>query len=38
VSFDNRLGIELVADLYFPKNLDRTKRAPAIVVATPMAA
>ena len=35
VSFDNRLGIKLVADLYVPRNLDRTKRAPAIIVGHP---
>ena len=34
VSFNNRLGIELVADLYVPKNLDRSKK-PAIVVGHP---
>lgn len=35
VSFYNRLGIHLVADLYVPKSLDRTKRAPAIIVGHP---
>lgn len=35
VSFNNRLGIKLVADLYVPKNLDRKKRAPAIIVGHP---
>ncbi len=35
VSFNNRLGIKLVADLYVPKNLDRKKRSPAIVVGHP---
>lgn len=34
VSFNNRLGISLVADLYIPKNLDRSKKHPAIVVGT----
>lgn len=28
VSFYNRLGITLVADLYVPKNLDRSRRTP----------
>jgi hypothetical protein len=35
VSFDNRLGIRLIADLYVPKSLDRKKRSPAIVVGHP---
>lgn len=35
VSFNNRLGIKLVADLYVPKNLDRKQRAPAIIVGHP---
>src|SRR5688572_12894535 len=35
VSFYNRLGITLVADLYVPKNLDRSRRHPAIVVGHP---
>jgi len=32
VTFNNRLGISLVADLYLPKSLDRSKKQPAIVV------
>lgn len=35
VSFYNRLGINLVADLYVPKKLDRAKRSPAIIVGHP---
>jgi fermentation-respiration switch protein FrsA (DUF1100 family) len=35
VSFYNRLGISLVADMYVPKSLDRTRRHPAIVVGHP---
>jgi hypothetical protein len=35
VSFYNRLGISLVADLYIPRNLDRTRRHPAIIVGHP---
>jgi uncharacterized protein len=35
VRFKNRLGITLVADLYIPKGLDRTKRHPALVVGHP---
>ena len=38
VSFHNRLGIHLVADLYVPKNIDRTKMHPAIVVGGPYGA
>lgn len=38
VSFYNRLGINLVADLYVPKNLDRSRRHPALVVGTPFGA
>lgn len=38
VSFHNRLGINLVADLYLPKNLDRSKKHPAIVVGGPYGA
>ncbi len=38
VSFNNRLGINLVADLYVPKNLDRSKKRPAIVVGGPYGA
>ncbi|MBW4483747.1 MAG: alpha/beta hydrolase [Tildeniella torsiva UHER 1998/13D] len=35
VSFYNRLGIALIADLYVPKNLDRSRRQPALVVGHP---
>ncbi|MBX3732862.1 MAG: alpha/beta hydrolase [Verrucomicrobiae bacterium] len=38
VSFNNRLGINLVADLYVPKNIDRSKMHPAIVVGGPYGA
>jgi fermentation-respiration switch protein FrsA (DUF1100 family) len=38
VTFNNRLGINLVADLYFPKNLDPSKKHPAIVVGGPYGA
>ena len=38
VSFNNRLGINLVADLYTPKNLDGFKKYPAIVVGGPYGA
>ncbi|WP_245272583.1 alpha/beta hydrolase [Rhizobium favelukesii] len=35
VTFYNKLGIMLVADLYVPKNLESSKRHPAIVVGHP---
>jgi fermentation-respiration switch protein FrsA (DUF1100 family) len=35
VTFVNRLGISLVGDLYVPKNLDRSRRYPAIIVGHP---
>lgn len=35
VSFYNRLGIHLVADLYIPRNVDRARRHPAIIVGHP---
>ena len=38
VSFNNRLGIHLVADLYIPNNLDRSQKHPAIVVGGPYGA
>ena len=38
VSFYNRLGITLVADLYIPKNLDRSQRHAALVVGGPYGA
>ncbi|WNJ88614.1 alpha/beta hydrolase [Bosea sp. 685] len=38
VSYTNRLGITLVADLYVPKGLERSRRYPALVVGTPFGA
>lgn len=38
VTFYNRLGITLVADLYVPKTLDRSQRHPALVVGGPYGA
>ena len=35
VSFYNRLGINLVGDLYIPKNIKRSKTLPAIIVGHP---
>ncbi len=35
VSFYNRLGLNLVADLYIPKDLDRSKKSAAIIVGHP---
>jgi fermentation-respiration switch protein FrsA (DUF1100 family) len=38
VTYYNRLGIALVADLYVPKSLDRSRKHPALVVGTPFGA
>ena len=38
VSFQNRLGITLVADLYVPKGLDRSKQHAALVTGGPFGA
>jgi uncharacterized protein len=38
VSFYNRLGITLVADLYVPKAIDRSRRHAALVVGPPFGA
>ena len=35
VSFYNRLGIHLVADMYMPKNMDTKKKYPAIIIGHP---
>lgn len=35
VSYHNRYGISISADLYLPKNIDRSKKYAAIVVGTP---
>lgn len=35
VRFKNRIDIELVGDLYLPKDLDRAKRYPAIIAGHP---
>ncbi|MCI0746201.1 MAG: alpha/beta hydrolase [Verrucomicrobia subdivision 3 bacterium] len=35
VSFNNRLGINLVGDLYIPKSIDRSKESRAIIVGHP---
>jgi hypothetical protein len=35
VSFYNRLGITLIADLYVPKNIDRSRRHAALMVGGP---
>lgn len=35
VSFYNRLGINLVGDMYIPKSIDRSKKSPAIIVGAP---
>lgn len=35
VSYTNRLGINLVADMYVPKDIDASQRHPALVVGHP---
>ena len=35
VTYVNRLGITLVADLYIPKNIDQSTKLPALVVGHP---
>ncbi len=35
VSFKNRYGITVVADLYLSKNMDKSSKYPAIIVGTP---
>jgi uncharacterized protein len=35
VSYDNRLGIELVADMYIPNDIDTSADLPAIIVGHP---
>lgn len=36
VAFYNRLGINLVGDLYLPLNADLNEKYPAIIVGTPL--
>ena len=38
VTYSNRLGIQLVADVYIPKGIDRSRRHPALVVGPPFGA
>lgn len=35
VSYKNRYGIAVAAHMYLPKNLDKTKKHPALVIGTP---
>jgi len=35
VSYTNRFGINIVADIYLPKNINRAKKSPAIIVGPP---
>ncbi len=35
VKFQNRISIEIVGDLYVPKNIDTSKKYPAIIVGHP---
>lgn len=38
VTYDNRYGVEIAADLYTPKNMDKSKKYKAIVIAGPFGA
>lgn len=38
VSFKNRYGITLAGDLYIPKNIDKSKKYPAVAVSGPFGA
>lgn len=38
ITYDNRYGIEISADIYMPKNMDKSQKYPAIVVAGPFGA
>ncbi|MDO4302057.1 MAG: alpha/beta hydrolase [Clostridia bacterium] len=38
VTYDNRYGIEISADLYTPKNMESSQKYPAIVIAGPFGA
>lgn len=35
VSFKNRYGITVAADLYLSKNIDKSQKYPAIIIGTP---
>jgi len=35
VSYTNRLGIKIVADMYFPKNMNKTQKSAALIVGPP---
>jgi hypothetical protein len=35
VSYPNRYGIRLSADMYMPKDIDKSKKYPALVIGTP---
>ena len=35
VTYKNRFGITIAADLYLPKNIDKSKKYPALIVGTP---
>ena len=35
VSYPNRYGLTVAADMYLPKTIDRSKKYPAILVGTP---
>lgn len=35
VTYHNRYGITIAADMYLPKNIDKSKKYPALVIGTP---
>jgi fermentation-respiration switch protein FrsA (DUF1100 family) len=35
VSYKNRYGTNVAADMYLPKNMDRSKTHPALIIGTP---
>lgn len=38
ITYDNRYGIEISADMYMPKNMNESQKYPAIVIAGPFGA
>ncbi|MFP7485088.1 hypothetical protein SFC65_13035 [Priestia filamentosa] len=35
VSYNNRFGIKIAADLYLPKDFDETKKHAAVIIGAP---
>lgn len=36
VSYNNRFGIRIAADLYLPKDFDETKKHTAVIIVAPL--